>query len=99
MAARLFSAQTWLSCACALLLLMSVSRSESYTLAAWSQALMRPVVAGLLLALLLELAVAPRIVAARAEGQSLRLWHGLGSAMLVLQWLSAGAAFWRLARR
>jgi hypothetical protein len=56
-------------------------------------------VTGLLLALLLELAVAPRIVAARAEGQSLRLWHGLGSAMLVLQWLSAGAAFWRLARR
>ncbi len=99
MAARLFSAQTWLSCGCALLLLMAVSRSDSYTLAAWSQALMRPVVAGLLLALLLELAVAPRIVVARAEGQSLRLWHGLGSAMLVLQWFSAGAAFWRLARR
>ena len=99
MAARLFSAQTWLSCGCALLLLMAVSRSDSYTLAALSQALMRPVVAGLLVALLLELAVAPRIVAARAEGQSLRLWHGLGSAMLVLQWLSAGAAFWRLARR
>jgi hypothetical protein len=99
MAARLFSAQTWLSCGCALLLLMAVSRSDSYTLAAWSQALMRPLVAGFLLALLLELAVAPRIVAARAEGQSLRLWHGLGSAMLVLQWLSAGAAFWRLARR
>ena len=99
MAARLFSAQTWLSCGCALLLLMAVSRSDSYTLAAWSQALMRPVVAGLLLALLLELAVAPRIMAARAEGQSLHLWHGLGSAMLVLQWFSAGAAFWRLARR
>ena len=99
MAARLFSAQTWLSCGCALLLLMAVSRSDSYTLAALSQALMRPVVAGLLVALLLELAVAPRIVAARAEGQSLRLWDGLGSAMLVLQWLSAGAAFWRLARR
>ena len=99
MAARLFSAQTWLSCGCALLLLMAVSRSDSYTLAALSQALMRPVVAGLLVALLLELAVAPRIVAARAEGQSLRLWHGLGSAMLALQWLSAGAAFWRLARR
>ena len=99
MAARLFSVQTWLSCGCALLLLMAVSRSDSYTLAALSQALMRPVVAGLLVALLLELAVAPRIVAARAEGQSLRLWHGLGSAMLALQWLSAGAAFWRLARR
>ena len=99
MAARLFSAQTWLSCGCALLLLMAVSRSDSYTLAVLSQVLMRPVVAGLLVALLLELAVAPRIVAARAEGQSLRLWHGLGSAMLVLQWLSAGAAFWRLARR
>ncbi len=99
MAARLFSAQTWLGCGCGLLLLMAVSRSESQTLTAWSQALMRPVVAALLLALLLELAVAPRIVAARVEGQSMRLWHGLGSAMLVLQWLCAGIAFWRLARR
>lgn len=99
MAARLFSAQTWLGCGCAVFLLMAVSRSESQTLTAWSKALMRPVVAGLLLALLLELAVAPRIVAARAEGQWLRLWHGLGSAMLVLQWLCAAIAFWRLSRR
>ena len=61
MAARLFSAQTWLSCGCALLLLMAVSRSDSYTLAAWSQALMRPLVAGFLLALLLERQIGPNV--------------------------------------
>jgi hypothetical protein len=52
------------------------------------------VLAAMVLALLLEFAVAPRI-AARVN---LPLWHGLGSAMLLLQWLCAGATFWKLAR-
>ena len=50
----------------------------------------------MLLALLVEFAVAPRIVSARAEGGNLRLWHGLGSAMLLGQWLCAGFNLWRL---
>lgn len=52
------------------------------------------VLAGMVLALLLEFAVAPRILA-RID---LRLWHGLGTAMLLLQWLCAAAVFWHLAR-
>ena len=45
----------------------------------------------MLLALLLEFAVAPRIVAR----DNLRLWHGVGSAMYALQWLCAGLVLWR----
>jgi len=54
------------------------------------------VVAGLLLALVVEFGIAPRIVSARAEGGNLKLWHGLGTALYVLQWLCAGLALWRL---
>jgi len=50
------------------------------------------IVSGLLLALLSEFAVAPRIVAR----ENLRLWHSVGSAMYVLQWLCAGVTLWKL---
>lgn len=52
------------------------------------------VLAGMLLALLLEFAVAPRIVA-RTD---LPLWHAVGSAMLLLQWVCAAVVFWRMVR-
>lgn len=45
----------------------------------------------MLLALLLEFAVAPRIVAR----DNLRLWHSVGSVMLGLQWLCAALLLWR----
>lgn len=51
------------------------------------------VLAGMILALLLEFAIAPRILA-RIE---LPLWHALGSAMLLGQWVCAGVVFWRMA--
>ena len=53
------------------------------------------VVAGLLLALLQQYGVAPRIVAR----ENLRLWHSVGSVMYALQWLCALAVLWRTARR
>jgi hypothetical protein len=97
MAAKLFSAQTWLSTACAfLMLLLVLNKKDPAAHAPWVQAAIKFVVAGLLLALLVEFGVAPRIVSARAEGGNLRLWHGLGSAMLLGQWLCAGLALWRL---
>lgn len=100
MAAKLFSAQTWLSTACALLMLLLVlNKKDPAAHAQWVQAAIKFVVAGLLLALLVEFGVAPRIVSARAEGGNLRLWHGLGSAMLLGQWLCAGLALWRLTRQ
>ena len=101
MAAKLFSAQTWVSVACTMLLLLMLNRkdvgpteSNSYVrkVTAWA-------VAGLLLALLVEFGVAAQIVNARASGGNLRVWHGLGSAMYLGQWLCAGLALWRLSSR
>lgn len=50
-------------------------------------------------ALLQGLWVAPQIVGARANGGNLALWHGLGSALVLLQWCSAVAVAWGLSRQ
>jgi len=99
MAAKLFTAQTWLGTACAMLLLLVFNTKDDPALSEWARAAMKFVVAGLLLALLVEFALAPRIVSARAVGGNLKLWHGLGSVMLLGQWLCAGYSLWRLTRR
>jgi hypothetical protein len=97
MAARLFTAQTWVSVACTLLLLLASRTRDDGEAPAPQSALgsaRLPVLAGLLLALLVELVVAPRIVAR----ENLALWHRLGSGFYFLQWLCAGWTFWRLSR-
>ena len=99
MAAKLFTAQTWLSVACAMLMLLAFNKKDDPTYAPYAAAAMKFIVAGLLLALLVEFGVAPRIVSVRAEGGNLKLWHGLGSAMYFGQWLCAGFTLWRLTRR
>ncbi len=78
MAAKLFTAQTWLSAGCAMLLLVVLNKKDDQALAQQARAAMKFVVAGLLLALLVEFGIAPRIVSARAEGGNLKLWHGPG---------------------
>ena len=98
MAAKLFTAQTWLSVACAMLLLLALNKKEAPALSRSVQAAMKFIVAGLLLVVLVEFGVAPRIVNARADGGNLRLWHGLGSAMYLAQWLAAGWTLWCLSR-
>ncbi len=99
MAAKLFAAQTWLSAGCAMLLFLVFNRTEDTRLRDLGTSVVQWAVAGLLLALLVEFAVAPQIVSARATGGSLRLWHGLGSALYLGQWLCALLALWRLTRR
>ena len=99
LAAKLFMAQTWLSAACAMLLLMVFNKRDEAVLASHVSAAMKFVVAGLLLTLLTEFGVAPRIVSARALGADLQFWHALGSAMYVGQWLCATIVFWRLTSR
>ena len=94
MAARLFTAQTWVSVVCALLLLMFFRSKSLHKAMPAAQAAMIFVVAGMLLALLLEFAVGPHIVAR----EELRFWHTVGTALYVLQWLCAGAAIWALGR-
>lgn len=99
MAAKLFGAQTWISSVCAMLMLIVLNQKGHLAQAVPAQTAMKFIVAGMLLALLVEFAVAPRIVSARADGGNLRLWHGLGSAMLLGQWLCAGFTLWRLSAR
>jgi hypothetical protein len=45
-----------------------------------------------LLALLSEFGVAPRIVAR----DNLKLWHAVGSGMYLLQWACAGVTLWKV---
>ena len=91
MAARLFTAQTWLSVACGVALLLA-TKGAAVAGAGRARATLFAVVLGMLLALLIEFAVAPRIVAR----ENLRLWHGAGSVMYVVQWLCAAAVLWRI---
>ena len=92
MAARLFTAQTWLSVACGVALLLA-TKGAAVAGAGRARATLFAVVLGMLLALLIEFAVAPRIVAR----ENLRLWHGAGTLMYAVQWLCASFVLWRLA--
>lgn len=95
MAARLFTAQTWLGVVCAMVILTGLRARMEDEGADLVQAELMLVLGGLLLALLQEFAVAPRIVAR----DNLALWHGVGSAMYLGQWVCAGLTLWRLGRR
>jgi hypothetical protein len=92
MAAKLFSAQAWLALACGMLLLFASRTGGERTGMDWARGALMFVLAGVLLALLSEFAVAPRIVAR----QNLMVWHSLGSGMYVVQWLCAGVVLWKV---
>ena len=91
MAARLFAAQTWVSVVCCMVLLMISRPKGSVTPYPWAQAAIVFIVGGLLLALVSQFGVAPRIVAR----QDLRLWHTLGTVLYVAQWCCALVVLWR----
>ena len=93
MAARLFSAQCWIALGCGLFLLMARRRPSDEGAPDVIDASLLLTSGGLLLALLLEFGVAPRIVAR----DNLRLWHSVGTVLYGLQWLCAGALLWRRA--
>ena len=92
MAAKLFSAQTVVSVACAVVLLLLLRSEKRYVGVTVAQSATVYVLAGALLALLVELGVAPRIVAR----DNLALWHAVGSVMYLAQWLCACMAFGKL---
>ena len=92
MAAKLFTAQTWVSVACGIVLLLVSRSNRPAALAGRAQAALVFIVLGMLLALLIEFAVAPRIVAR----ETLRLWHGAGSVMYAVQWLCSAVVLWRI---
>jgi hypothetical protein len=107
-AARLFSMQCWAGLVLGLVLLLILRRQRGAVssdvspeaVAALQRQLgtMALVLLAMLLALLQEFGVAQKIVSARATGGNLRLWHAIGSLMVLAQWLCAGALLWRLAR-
>ena len=98
-ASKLFTAQTWLGIGCAMLMLMAFNKKDAAPPTASIETAIKLIVAGLLLALLVEFGVAPRIVNARAEGGNLKLWHGLGSAMYLGQWVCTAVNLWLFTKR
>jgi hypothetical protein len=111
-AAKLFSLQSWAGLVIGLVLLLmlrrqrqALTRSTDTERAAGPEQVavlqqllttMGIVLLAMLLALVQEFGVAQNIVTARATGGNLRLWHGVGSVMVLGQWLCAGAVLWRL---
>ena len=91
MVAQLFAAQTWVGVVCCVVLLLLSRPQGDSTLYPWAQAAMVFIIGGMLLALLNQFGVAPRIVAR----QNLRLWHSVGTVMYALQWCCAFAVLWR----
>ena len=94
MAAKLFSIQTYLSAACGLLILLAFGSKQPLVQEDTARSATLFVVGGVLLAMLVEFGVAPRIV----SRENLALWHGLGSAMYLAQWLCAAVVFWKLTK-
>ena len=92
MAAKLFAAQTWVSVACGLVLLVLSKEKGAVAPAPWAQAAIGFVVTGMLLALVVQYGVSPKIV----QRQNLKWWHGLGTLMYALQWLCAAVVLWRV---
>jgi hypothetical protein len=98
MAAKLFTAQTWLSIACTMMMLLIYNQKGSELEDKRAQVAIKFIVTGLLLVMLVEFGVSPRIVSAHADGGNLKLLHGLGSALYFGQWLCAGLTLWRLSQ-
>lgn len=94
MAARLFEAQTFISIACGALLLVLSKRKFAETEEEWARAAMVFIIGGLLLALVVQYGVSPRIVAR----QNLKVWHAVGTVLYALQWACALTVLWHTSR-
>nr|WP_315238108.1 DUF4149 domain-containing protein [uncultured Albidiferax sp.] len=92
MAAKLFTVQTWLSMACTLILLLVFKSKQGTAQIAHAHIATIFVAFGFLAAVLVEFAISPHIVAR----ENLKLWHGLGSGLYLLQWVAAGATLWKV---
>jgi cytochrome bd-type quinol oxidase subunit 2 len=90
--AALLAAQTWISIACCALLLVVSKRKYAERQEAWAQAVMVFVLGGLLLALVAQYGMAPRVAARQGA-----VWQYAAVAMQVLQWLCALCTLWKVA--
>jgi hypothetical protein len=94
-AGQLFAAQSWIAVVCGLILLIHFRQKADGGFDDATRAAIGLVLAALLLALLQQYAVAPRILAR----DNLGLWHPVGSGLYLAQWACAGALLWRMGRR
>ncbi|MES2585142.1 MAG: DUF4149 domain-containing protein [Pseudomonadota bacterium] len=95
MAAKLFSAQAGISTVCGLALLMLFRSNKALAPVDIAQSATLFVVGGVLMALLVEFGVSPRILAR----ENIALWHGVGTGMYAVQWICAAVVFGKLAKR
>jgi hypothetical protein len=95
MAGKLFSVESWVAVGCGLVLLFASKAEEEGAGLDWRGGALLFVVSGMLVALLTEFGVAPRILAR----ENLKLWHTIGSAMYVLHWLCAFVVLWKVTGR
>ena len=102
-AARLFQIQSWASLFAALGLLLwarvQTARSSVPSGTGLLASLLPWLLLAALAALVQEFGVAQRIVTARSSGGDLRLWHGAGTVLVLLQWVCALRVLTRLAGR
>lgn len=93
-AGQLFAAQTWVALVCGLVLLVHFRSKGGDRVDGPARTAISVIIIALLLALLQQYAISPRILAR----ENLRLWHSLGSAMYLGQWVCATVLLWRMGR-
>lgn len=94
-AGQLFEAQSWVAIGCGLILLIHFRAKADERMDGPALTAILLILGALLLALLQQYAVAPRILAR----ENLKLWHAVGSGMYVVQWLCTGVLLWRMGAR
>ncbi len=92
---QLFEAQSWVAIGCGLILLVHFRTQAGERVNGPAQTAIMLILRALLLALLQQYAVAPRILAR----DNLKLWHAAGSGMYIVQWACTGALLWRMGAR
>ena len=92
LAAHLFRGETWVGLGCGAVLLMAARDGEGRPDMHWGAGAVAYVLAGMLVALLQEFAIAPRIVAR----QDLAFWHSAGTVAYAVQWVCALVVLWKL---
>lgn len=92
MAAKLFAVQTWIAVVCGMYLLLVSRANQPLAQVERAKEAMVFIILGMLLALMSEFAVAPRIGAR----QNLPLWHSVGMGIYIAQWLCAGLTLRKL---
>lgn len=91
-AGQLFEAQSWIAIACGLILLIHFRAKADERMDGPALTAIFLILGALLMALLQQYAVAPRIMAR----ENLKLWHPVGTGMYFVQWICAGVLLWRM---